>query len=193
MIKSIVDSCGLSPNTIKVSRFSTCADQDEQVNKDSKGRIQGCTAMTAFDTGEGVVNLCQNDSWVTSQGGPAGWVHKRCPATCELCDPNAKEVACLAAMTTSNTMPTTAPSPTTTPSPIVVAPKAPADTKHFVTLTVTMPYTKAEFDQDKQDKYKAAVASAAGTDPANVEILGVTEVRRRAGSIQVETKVRLTT
>ena len=63
MIKSIVDSCGLSPNTIKVSPFSTCVDsRDEKVNEDSEGRIQGCTAMTAFDTGEGVVNLCQNDS-----------------------------------------------------------------------------------------------------------------------------------
>ena len=73
----------------------------------------------------------------------------------------------------------------------MVAPKAPADTKHFVTVTVTMPYTKAQFDQDKQSKYKVAVASAAGTDPANVEILSITEVRRRAGSIQIDTKVSL--
>ena len=59
-----------------------------------------------------------------------------------------------------------------------------------------MPLTEAEFDQATQDKYKAAMAAAAGTDPANVEILRVTleyiyvKTSRRAGSIQVETKVR---
>ena len=73
---------------------------------------------------------------------------------------------------------------------IEVLPKAPEDTKHYVTMTVTMSLTKAEFDKVK-NKYKAAIASAAGTDPANVEILNIIEVRRRAGSIKVETKVRL--
>ena len=77
-----------------------------------------------------------------------------------------------------------------------VAPRARLDSQHYVTLTVTMPLTEAEFDQATQDKYKAAMAAAAGTDPANVEILRVTleyiyvKTRRRAGSIQVETKVR---
>ena len=58
-------------------------------------------------------------------------------------------------------------------------------------MSVTMPFTKASFTEAKQDQYKAAIASAAGTDPANVEILNIIEVRRRAGSIKVETKVRL--
>jgi len=57
-------------------------------------------------------------------------------------------------------------------------------------MSVTMPFTKASFTEAKQDKYKAAVASAAGTSADNVEILDIKEVRRRAGSIQVETKIR---
>ena len=36
-----------------------------------------------------------------------------------------------------------------------------------------------------------AVAIAAGTITANVNILSITEGRRRAGSVKVETKVRL--
>ena len=63
-------------------------------------------------------------------------------------------------------------------------------TNFFLTLTVTLPYTKDQFDQSKQDKYKAAVASAAGTVAANVEIVKITEARRRAGKVAVETKVR---
>jgi hypothetical protein len=50
-------------------------------------------------------------------------------------------------------------------------------------------YSKAEFDQAKQDKYKTAVANPAGTTAANVDILSITEGRRRAGSVKVETKV----
>jgi hypothetical protein len=76
------------------------------------------------------------------------------------------------------------PPPQTTP-----APAAPADTKFFVTLTVTLPYTKADFDQAKQDKYKTAMAATAGTSAANVEVVKITEKRRRAGSVEVETKV----
>ena len=41
----------------------------------------------------------------------------------------------------------------------------------------------------KQNKFKAAVASAAGTTADNVNILDITEERRRAGSVFVETKV----
>ena len=62
-------------------------------------------------------------------------------------------------------------------------------TNFFLTLTVTLPYTKDQFDQSKQDKYKAAVANAAGTVAANVEIVRITEARRRAGKVAVETKV----
>jgi hypothetical protein len=62
-------------------------------------------------------------------------------------------------------------------------------TNFFLTLTVTLPYTKDQFDQSKRDKYKTAVANAAGTVAANVEIVKVTEARRRAGKVAVETKV----
>jgi hypothetical protein len=47
----------------------------------------------------------------------------------------------------------------------------------------------SEFDQAKQGKYKVAVADTAGTTAANVDILSITEGRRRAGSVKVETKV----
>ena len=50
---------------------------------------------------------------------------------------------------------------------------------------------QAEFDKVRQDRYKAALASAAGTRAGNVDILAITEGRRRAGSVKVETKVRL--
>jgi hypothetical protein len=40
-----------------------------------------------------------------------------------------------------------------------------------------------------QVQYKAALASAAGTVAANVEIISITEARRRAGSVNVDTKV----
>ncbi len=76
----------------------------------------------------------------------------------------------------------------TTPAPAAFI-VAPADTKHFVMLTVTLPYTKADFDQAKQDKYKTAMAATAGTSYTNVDIKKVTEKRRRAGSVDVETVV----
>jgi hypothetical protein len=53
-----------------------------------------------------------------------------------------------------------------------------------------MPHTKAEFDGVKLGLFKEAIASAAGTSPLNVGILSITETRRRAGSIEVETKIR---
>lgn len=75
----------------------------------------------------------------------------------------------------------------TTPAPTRAT--APVNTKFFVTLTVTLPYTRADFDKSKQDKYMVAIAAAAGTSAANVEILAITEKRRRAGSVDVQTKV----
>ena len=160
-IKSVVDACGLTANSINISPSSVCVDNDDLVKADSEGAVPNCAAFTAFNTGDAILNLCRNDSWLTSQGAPAGWVHERCPITCGLCvASNPKAVECRAA-----------------PTRTTVAPKAPADTPHFVKLTVTMPYTKAMFDQAKQDKYKTAMASAAGTDPANVDILSVTEER----------------
>jgi hypothetical protein len=52
-----------------------------------------------------------------------------------------------------------------------------------------MPYSKSDFNEDKQKKYKAAIASAAGAPADNVDIVSITEKRRRAGSVDVETKV----
>jgi len=68
---------------------------------------------------------------------------------------------------------------------------APTSSSFFVSLTVAMPYLKAEFNSAKQLFFKSAVAGAAGTDAANVDIVSVTETSRRAGSIDVETKVLL--
>jgi hypothetical protein len=65
-----------------------------------------------------------------------------------------------------------------------------ADSVHALTLTVTLPYTKADFTTAKQTSFKVAVASAAGTVAGNVDILSITESRRRASSVGVETKIR---
>ena len=65
----------------------------------------------------------------------------------------------------------------------------PKDSKFFLTLSVTLPYTKDQFDKPKQDKYKKAVANAAGTIAANVEIVKITDARRRTGKVVVETKI----
>ena len=67
---------------------------------------------------------------------------------------------------------------------------APEDTKHFVTLTARMPYGKEDFDDATQTKYKQAVANAASTIASNVDILSISEDRRRGASIAVETKIR---
>ena len=67
--------------------------------------------------------------------------------------------------------------------------QAPTDSKFFFTITVSMPYSKAEFDADKKSKYKIAVATAAGTIETNVDLVEIKEKRRRAGSIDVVTKV----
>ena len=64
-------------------------------------------------------------------------------------------------------------------------PAVPKNTTFFVSVTVTLPYTKAEFDQAKQDKYTAAMAATAGTIAANVVIESITEKRRHAGAVDV--------
>ncbi|MGB1604057.1 MAG: hypothetical protein ACPIOQ_65600, partial [Promethearchaeia archaeon] len=68
---------------------------------------------------------------------------------------------------------------------------APTDTPFVVSVTVTMPYTKAAFEAH-QDKYRAGVASAAGVNTADVVIVSVVEVasRRAGGKVQVETEIR---
>ena len=67
----------------------------------------------------------------------------------------------------------------------------PADSPFSLILVVKMPYTKAEFDAGKQDAFKEAMASAAGISPLNIDILSITEGRRRSGSVAVETKLRV--
>jgi hypothetical protein len=61
----------------------------------------------------------------------------------------------------------------------------------FVIFIVTMPYSRSEFDAGTQQKYKAAIASVAATSADNVEIINITESRRRAGSVDVYTKILL--
>ena len=58
---------------------------------------------------------------------------------------------------------------------------ATSDSPYFMTFTLTMPYNKVEFEA-QQVKYTAAVASAAGTPVANIDILSVTEKPHRVGS-----------
>jgi hypothetical protein len=58
-----------------------------------------------------------------------------------------------------------------------------------VTFTATLPYTADKFTKDVETKYKAAVAAAAGTAAANVDI-AAKFTRRQAGSATVETTVR---
>ena len=68
---------------------------------------------------------------------------------------------------------------------------APADSPFNLVLNVKMPYTRAEFDADKQNKFKEAMASAARVPPGNVDIVSINEGRRRqAKSVTVETKLR---
>ena len=44
-------------------------------------------------------------------------------------------------------------------------------------------------DEDKQYKFMESVADAAGTSVGNVRILSMTESRRRAGSLDIATKI----
>ena len=68
---------------------------------------------------------------------------------------------------------------------------APVDSQFFVAFAVTMPYSKAEFGADKQGRYEVAIARAAGTVAANVDIVSITEAElRRGGIVKVDTKIR---
>jgi len=62
------------------------------------------------------------------------------------------------------------------------------DSTNLVKFTVTLPYTKDEFNPDLQTKYKKAVARAAGTVPGNV-FIKVEAASRRAGSVEVTTSI----
>ena len=79
-----------------------------------------------------------------------------------------------------------------TPAPSIPAPlaKAPVDTKHFIEVAVTMPYTADQFKDDAVVlSFKKAMASSAGTVPENVVIVSVEAARRRSSSVVVQTKI----
>ena len=74
---------------------------------------------------------------------------------------------------------------------IDVAAPAPTDTPFVVSITVTLPYTEADFNEAKRNGYRTAVASAAGVNVVDVIIVSIKAARRRtAGSIKVETEIR---
>lgn len=52
-----------------------------------------------------------------------------------------------------------------------------------------MPYTKSEFDVDKQDKFKQALGTVAQTTTLNIDIPSMTDARR-SGKVDVQTQVR---
>jgi hypothetical protein len=52
-----------------------------------------------------------------------------------------------------------------------------------------MPYTKSEFDVDKEDKFKQALGTVAQTTTLNIDIPSITNARR-SGKVDVQTQVR---
>ena len=88
---------------------------------------------------------------------------------------------------------TTPPPPASAAASQAALPAAPADTKHFVVLSATMPYTEEEFEAEAvQTSFKKAVASAAGTVIENVVILSITPARRRSAGVVVEIQILAT-
>ena len=88
---------------------------------------------------------------------------------------------------------TTPPLPASAAASQAALPAAPADTKHFVVLSATMPYTEEEFEAEAvQTSLKKAVASAAGTVIENVVILSITPARRRSAGVVVEIQILAT-
>merc|ERR1712100_90476 len=61
-------------------------------------------------------------------------------------------------------------------------------------MGVSLPYSKADFTADKQTTFKEAVANAAGSGATKDDVtLTITEVRRRAGKINVEVTIKVET
>ena len=55
----------------------TCSDSDDAtVQADTGGLAQSCAQLATY---------CADDSYITAQGAPAGWLASTCPATCGLC------------------------------------------------------------------------------------------------------------
>jgi hypothetical protein len=74
--------------------------------------------------------------------------------------------------------------------PLACSPVVPADSLFSLVLIIKMPLSKAEFDVGKQEKFKEAMSATAGINTQNIDIVSITEGRRRAGSINVETRLR---
>jgi len=87
---------------------------------------------------------------------------------------------------------TETPAPAPAPPPSTTTTPAPTAKNFEVRFTVSLPYSKADFTADKQTKFKEAVASTAGAAIADVN-LKITEVRRRAGKINVEVTIKVAT
>jgi len=69
------------------------------------------------------------------------------------------------------------------PGDQAVLEKASSDTKHFVEVDVTMPYTVEQFNTPVvTTSFKNAVATTAGTVPDNVVVVSVTSARRQSSS-----------
>jgi len=100
--------------------------------------------------------------------------------------PEAKRYLCYGRTASSTTSTTTTTTITTTQTAVNL--EAGDDA---AALSVTLPYSKAEFDESTQIKYKAAVARATGTAADNVEILSITEsLRRQDGNASVSVLVQ---
>ena len=72
-----------------------------------------------------------------------------------------------------------------TPAPVV---NSLVNAGLVLVIVVSLPYSKAEFDDSKQASYKIALATAAGTTASNIVIVSITE-GRRSGAVAVETKI----
>ena len=153
-----------------------------------------CTECPA-DTSSTALGARSEDTCISCAAGKvAGSGSSSCsdpaasPATASLNDTSASTSS---PPTSSDETPSAAPAAPVadTEAPTAAATEAPADTSFAVTLLVTMPYSKADFDAEKQGKYISAVAAAAATSIANIDIVAVTEALRRAESINVETKI----
>lgn len=56
-------------------------------------------------------------------------------------------------------------------------------------MTISLPMTKAQFNEAKQLSFRNAVAATAGVELADVSILSMDEMARRAASLHVTTQV----
>ena len=139
----------------------------------------GCGGSSA-----GACQACASGTFKTSTGSEACTTCQACPAgQCRKDCSGSSAGACQACGSGTATMSETTGTP---------APNSPASTEStfFVSLAISMPYTEGTFTTTVRDKFKVAVARAAGTTTSKVQIVSVMAGQRRAGGIKVETKVR---